>query len=235
MLKKSFLYSLKRSIPILFGYFPAGFAFGLLMAQAGYNFLWSFFSSVFIFAGSLQMIMPSFLTEHMPLYSVAITALLLNSRHIFYGISFINKFKSYGKSRFYLIYGLTDENYSLLCSYKDEEGINEKWVNFFTTALIWSYWVGFSTLGGIAGQLIKFNTEGIDFAMSALFVVILIEQLKSAENKLPSLFAAISAVTWLICVGADNFLLPSLLTTVAVLVIYNGLEKKLPKKEAKNQ
>lgn len=219
MIKDSFIYSLKRSIPILIGYFPVGVAFGILMASAGYNFVWSMATSLFVFAGSLQMLMVSFLGADISLLTVAVTALLLNSRHIFYGISFIEKFRNYGFWKYFLIYGLTDESYSLLCSYKDEKNLDEKWVHIFSTALIWTYWVVFSGLGGLIGQFITFDTTGIDFALTALFVVIFVDQLREATTKLSGIIAIVSSVIWIIVVGASNFLLPSLITTVIVLVM----------------
>ena len=214
----SFRYSLRRTIPILVGFFPVGIAYGILMANLGYNFIWSALSSLFIYAGSLQMLMVSFLANNVPILTVIVMALLLNSRHIFYGISFIDKFREYGFWKYFLIYGMSDENYSLLCSYREQKGVSEKWVHIFSCALIWFYWILFSALGGLVGKLITFNTTGIDFALTALFVVILIEQIKGASSKLPCLVGALSSVLWILIVGADSFLLPSLLSTVAVLI-----------------
>ena len=223
-MKNSFRYSLERSIPIMVGYFPVGVAYGILMENAGYNFIWSLLSSLFVYAGSLQMLMVTFLVNNIPLLTVMITALLLNSRHIFYGISFIEKFKKYGVWKYFLIYGMSDENYSLLCSYKEKDGVDEKWVHIFSAGLIWFYWIVFSGLGGLAGKLITFDTTGIDFALTALFVVILIEQWKGSESKLPAIVAVISSILWILVIGADTFLLPSLVTTVSVLVL---LKKKI--------
>ncbi len=218
ILKNSFLFSVKRSIPILIGYFPVGMAFGILMSGVGYNFVWSFFSSIFVYAGSLQMLMVSFLSEGLPLVTVAITALLLNSRHIFYGLSFVEKFRAFGAWKYLLIYGMSDESYSLLCSYRKTKGVDEKWVHIFSTVLIFTYWAFFSALGGLVGQLLTFDTTGIDFALTALFVVILVEQLKGAASRLPAAVAAVSAVLCLLILGPDKFLLPSLLLTVAALI-----------------
>lgn len=217
-LQASLRYSLKRTIPILVGFFPVGIAYGILMASLGYNFVWSALSSLFIYAGSLQMLMLSFLVGNLPILTVIVTALLLNSRHLFYGISFIDKFKSYGGWKYFLIYGMSDESYSLLCSYRHKEGVDEKWVHILSCALIWFYWILFSALGGLIGGLITFDTTGIDFALTALFVVILLEQIKGADSKLPCWIAAGSSVLWILLVGADRFLLPSLLSTVAVLI-----------------
>ena len=224
--KNSFLYSLKRTVPILIGFFPVGVAYGLMMFEAGYNFLWSAAASIFVYAGSLQMLMVQFFQNDPSLFTVAVTALLLNSRHIFYGLSFIEKFRDYGFWKYFLIYGMPDESYSLLCSYVPKDGVEEKWVHIFSTALIWFYWVAFSVLGGLLGQIIRFNTVGIDFALTALFVVILIDRLKSGGSKIPCVIAVCSAVLWLVILGKDNFLLPSLITTAVILLL---LRKKLDK------
>ena len=217
-MKNSFLYALRRSVPILIGYFPVGIAYGLLMAQLGYSFLWSVGSSLVVYAGALQMLMVSFLANNAPLLTVAVTALLLNSRHIFYGISFIEKFKKYGFWKYFLIFTLSDESYSLLCAYKDQDGVQEKWVHIFSGMLIWVYWIVFSGLGGLIGQLITFDTTGIDFALTALFVVILTEQLMGKKSPIPAMIGAVSSVVWILLVGPDNFLLPSLVTTVTLLL-----------------
>ena len=228
-LKNSFTYAFRRSLPVMVGYFPVGIAYGILMANLGYNFLWSALSSLFVYAGSLQMLMVSFLMNNVPIFTIVITSLLLNSRHIFYGISFIDKFKDYGFWKGFLIYGMSDENYSLLCSYQEQEGVEEKWVHIFSAGLIWFYWVLFSGLGGLIGALITFNTTGIDFALTALFVVILIEQIKSATSRLPVIIGGLSSVLWLLVVGPEQFLLPSLLSTVAVLICFK--KQIAPEKE----
>ena len=215
----SLKYAFKRSISIMVGFFPVGIAYGVMMSNAGYNFVWSGLTSLFVFAGSLQMLMISFFQSDMSLAAIIVTALLLNSRHIFYGLSFIEKFNSYGRWKWFLIYGLPDESYSLLCSYRQIDGVEEKWVHIFSTAFIWLYWIIFSSLGGIVGGLIPFDTTGIDFALTALFVVILLEQMKGAETKLPALIAAVFSALSIILIGKDNFLLPALVLTVAALVL----------------
>lgn len=225
IIKNSFKYSLERSVPILIGFFPVGTVYGLMMSAAGYNFLWSAAASLFVYAGSLQMLMISFFQSDMSILTIAVTALLLNSRHIFYGLSFIEKFRSYGGWKWFLIYGMPDESYSLLCSYVPRDGVEEKWVHIFSTGLIWLYWIAFSVLGGLVGQLITFDTTGIDFALTALFIVILLDQIKSTGMKLPALIGGVSSVLCIIILGRDNFLLPSLAVTVLVLLLLrNKLE-----------
>lgn len=225
IIKNSFKYSLERSVPILIGFFPVGTVYGLMMSAAGYNFLWSAAASLLVYAGSLQMLMISFFQSDMSILTIAVTALLLNSRHMFYGLSFIEKFRSYGGWKWFLIYGMPDESYSLLCSYVPREGVEEKWVHIFSTGLIWLYWIAFSVLGGLVGQLITFDTTGIDFALTALFIVILLDQIKSTGMKLPALIGGVSSVLCIIILGRDNFLLPSLTVTVLVLLLLrNKLE-----------
>ena len=225
IIKNSFKYSLERSVPILIGFFPVGTVYGLMMSAAGYNFLWSAAASLFVYAGSLQMLMISFFQSDMSILTIAVTALLLNSRHMLYGLSFIEKFRSYGGWKWFLIYGMPDESYSLLCSYVPREGVEEKWVHIFSTGLIWLYWIAFSVLGGLVGQLITFDTTGIDFALTALFIVILLDQIKSTGMKLPALIGGVSSMLCIIILGRDNFLLPSLAVTVLVLLLLrNKLE-----------
>ena len=220
--RNSLRYSFRRSIPIMIGFFPVGLAYGILMQNAGYNALWSGLCSLFVFAGSLQMLMVTFFADALPLITVIVMAALLNSRHIFYGLSFIEKFRGYGPWRWFLIYGLTDENYSLLCSYKPEDGVDEKTVHILSTALTWLYWILFAAFGGIVGQLIPFDTTGIDFALTGLFVVILIDQIRGADNRWPAVISMVSGIVCILLFGAKNFLLPSLLITVAALLLLRG-------------
>lgn len=217
-MNKNFLYAFKRTLPIMAGFFPLGLAYGILMLDAGYNFLWTGFTSVIVLAGSLQFLMLDFFTGGVPIVTIIIMALLLNSRHIFYGLSFIEKFREYGPRKYFMIYTLADENYSLLCSYKPQEGTNAKTVNIMSSALVAFYWIAFSMLGGLVGKLITFDTTGIDFALTALFVVILLDQMKGAKNKLPAAIAAVSGVICILAFGASDFILPSLVITVAALL-----------------
>ena len=226
-LLNSLKFSFKRSIPFAIGFLPVGIAYGILMANAGYNFVWSGLTSLIVFAGSLQMLMISFFQSDMSLFTIIITSLLLNSRHIFYGLSFIEKFNSYGKWKWFLIYALPDESYSLLCSYKPTDGVEEKWVHIFSDIFILVYWVAFSMLGGILGSFIPFDITGIDFALTALFIVILMEQMKGAVTLLPAVIAIAVSVLMIAVLGADNFLLPALVLIVVILIFLRGvLEKK---------
>ena len=146
-------------------------------------------------------------------------ALLINSRHIFYGISLIEKFRNFGLWKYYLIYSLTDENYSLHCSAKMEEGMDEKWTYIFTATLTLLYWTVSCVLGSLIGTLITIDMTGVDFALTALFVTILLDQLKDAVSRLPAVVAMFSSIICLLIFGPDNFILPSLIITVAALTV----------------
>lgn len=231
-MKKTFVFAFRRSLPILISFFPVGLAYGLLMQNAGYNFLWTGACSLFVLAGSLQFLMVSFFAEGTPLATIAVMSLLLNSRHVFYGLSFVEKFRSFGPWRWFLIYSLCDENYSLHCAYRPEEGVIEKWAYVLTAALVTFYWLVLSMLGTLIGNLITFDTTGIDFALTALFVVILLDQLRDAGTKLPAGIALLSSGVCILLFGAANFILPSLLLTVAALTVLRPrLEPKLAETE----
>lgn len=222
-MKKTLIYSFHRSIPIMLGFFPLGVAFGILMHSAGYNALWTGASGVIVLSGSLQFLMVSFLKGGVPVLTIAVLSLLMSSRHMFYGIGFIEKFRSFHKaSKWFLIYSLADENFSLHCAYKPQEGVKEEAAFVITAALVVTYWIAFTMLGALIGGLIPFSTEGIDFSMTALFMVILLDQLREAKSKLPLVTAVISAVVSLLLFGAESFILPSLLLTMAALCLLQG-------------
>ena len=224
-MKNAFRYSLKHSIPILISFIPVGLAYGILMQTSGLNWVWTGACSLFVFAGSLQFLAVSFFTGGVSLLSVMIMAFLLNSRHIFYGIPFLEKWKNYGIWKLFLIYALPDEAFSLHCSNTFDDGneVNKRWTYVFDALLILLYWVSLSIIGALLGSLITFRTDGIDFALTALFIVILIEQLKAAEgSKLPAIIAGASSIVCLLIFGPGGFILPSLLITVVLLIVLRG-------------
>ena len=221
-MKKTILYVMKRSVPILIGFFPIGVAYGVLMRSIGYNTLWSALCSVIVFSGSLQFLMVDFLKNSTPLLTVAVMAALLNSRHLFHGLSFIEKFRPYGVWRLFLAYSMSDEAYSLHCAYRPQEGVNEKWAYILSGAAVSICWLFCTMAGGLLGRLIRFDTTGIDFSLTALFVVILLDQLREENGKLPAVIAAVSSVACILLFGADQFILPSLLITVTLLALLRG-------------
>lgn len=209
----------------MIGFFPLGVAYGILMQSIGFNLFWTFLCSFIVFAGSLQFLMVSFFGGGFSYITVALLSLLLNSRHIFYGLSFIERFRKYkGLKRWYLIFALPDETYSLHCSYKPQDGVDEENAFLFTAMFVHMYWVAFSSLGNIIGSMITINTDGIEFALTALFVVILLDQLKESKSKYPAVIAGVFSVLCILIFGKDSFILPSLSLSVVALII---LRKKL--------
>lgn len=151
-MRKTVAYAFHHSIPILIGFFPVGLAYGLLMQQAGYNFLWSGACSLFVLGRLAAVSDDHVLCRRRVTRHGGVLALLLNSRHIFYGLSFIDKFRSFGRGRWFLIYSLCDENYSLHCSHDFGPDVNEKWAYVLTAAFVTFYWVALSMLGGLVGS-----------------------------------------------------------------------------------
>jgi len=214
---KTLRFAFLQSVPVLFGYLFLGTAFGILLQKAGYNFIWAFFTSLTVYAGSLQFVIVTFLSAGAALTTVALMTLFINSRHIFYGLSFIEKFKKTGKAYPYMVFSLTDETYSVLCSLKVPDDMNEGTVMFLIALLNQSYWIIGSVLGSLIGQMIPFDVTGIDFSMTALFVVIFLEQWKTSKTHLPALMGFACSIFFLLLLGPDKFLLPSLITTVLLL------------------
>ena len=218
-MKKEFRFALKQTLPVLFGYLFLGIGFGIMLQREGYNFIWAFFCSLFIYAGSGQYLLVSLLAAGTPLYMVALMTLFINSRHIFYGLSLIEKFRLTGRAYPYMIFSLTDETYSLMCSVKFPEGVQPGKAMILMAVMDHIYWIVGSVLGALLGQLIPFDFTGVDFAMTALFVVIFIEQWMDAKSKLPAIIGLASALIFLLLLGPDRFMLPSLCCTVAALML----------------
>ena len=232
----SFRYSLRLSLPILISFIPVSLAYGILMQSAGYGWMWCAACSLFVYAGSLQMLMVSFFPGGIPLVSVAVMALLLNARHIFYGIPFIEKWRDYGPWKYFLIYALPDEAFTLHCAVEPDPGRDEKWVYVFNAALVLSYWLVLTILGALLGRLLRIDTAGIDFAMTALFLVIAVGQWKAAGSHLPVLLGAAATIASLMLVGADEMLLPALAVIVLGLTMLRPrLDDAFPKPGKKQE
>lgn len=211
-----------KTIPVLFGYLFLGIAFGLLLNKSGYNFIWAFFISLFVYAGSMQFVLISLLGSNLGCVSIALMTLSVNSRHLFYGLSFIEKFKKMGKFYIYMIFSLTDETYSLLCSLEQEDNKSPDKMYFYIAILDHSYWIFGSVLGNLIGDLISFNTTGIDFAMTALFVVIFVEQWLSTKSHFPAIIGGICGILSLLIFGSDKFILPALIGSVFFLLLFKA-------------
>lgn len=219
-MKKTLSYTFKHALPIFFGFLPVGISYGLYMYEAGYSNFDSFFCCIVILAGSYQFLMIDLLASGASYLTIAITGLLVNSRHIFYGISFIEKFRSFGKAKYFLIYSLPDETYSLDCSHNFDETVNEKWAYILTALWVMIFWFVPVYIGGVAGKLIPFSLNGIEFALTSLFACIVVDQLKENKCKLPAIIAVISCMVTIMIFGGENFIFPSLLLNVFGLLIF---------------
>ena len=214
MNKAIFRQALKDTIPVMTGYLVLGMGFGIVMCANGYGFLWSVAMSLFIYAGSMQYVAIGLFTGGVSLITVALTTLAVNARHLFYGISMIDKYKNVGKTKPYLIFALTDETYSLVCH--TDYG---KTYDFLVSLMNHFYWVAGTALGALIGSSVKFNTEGIDFALTALFITVFTDQWLSSKKHLPAITGVVLSVLCLVLFGADRFLVPAMLAITAVLLL----------------
>ena len=220
-MRQTVRFAFYKTIPVLLGYLFLGLAFGLLLQEAGYSFWWALLSSGIVYAGSIQFVLVEFLNCGTGFLTVEVMTLLINSRHAFYGLSFVEKFRKM-KTYPYMIFSLTDETYSLLCSLKVPEGIDEKKAMFLIALFDQLYWVTGSVLGAALGQVLPFDMTGIDFAMTALFVTIFVDQWREAKSHLPAIVGLCSAAVCLLIFGGSNFILPSLIITVGILMALKG-------------
>ncbi len=228
--KKTVVKALKtafpNTIPILAGFLFLGITYGVYMNVSGFSFVYPMLMSMTIFAGSMEFVTVNLLLGTFnPIQAFAMT-LMINARHLFYGLSLLDKYKDTSFFKPYLIFGLCDESFSINCSAEVPEDVDKKWFYFFVTFLNQLYWVTGATLGGIFGSFINFDTTGIDFVMTAMFVVIFLEQWLKEKTHITSVLGlGISALSLLVF-GADDFIIPAMIGLLAVLtLIRKPLEK----------
>lgn len=227
-MKRALRAAFPHTIPVLTGYLFMGFAFGVLFRQTGRNPLLAVALSVIVYAGSLQFMAVIFLKGGVDLLTIFLMSLLINARHMFYGLPFIERFKHAGRKKPYMIFSLTDETFSLLCSARPPLDVDETSFFFSIALLDQFYWVVGSALGAAAGAILPFDTKGIEFAMTALFVVIFIEQWRSMPTQLPALTGIFVSLAALILFGGGSFILPAMAAIVAVLsLLKKPVERKL--------
>ena len=219
-----------KTLPVMTGYIVLGIGFGILLVGTGHGILWSTLMAALIYAGSMQYVAINLITGGASLITTALTTLLVNARHLFYGISMIDKYKGTGAKKPYLIFSLTDETYSLLCGdYPKnlDSGKYQLLVSLFNHI----YWIVGCTLGAVIGEAVPFNTAGIEFCMTALFVTIFVEQWLSAKQHLPAVIGLCSAVICLVIFGADAFLIPTMALISLLLLLFRGVLQKEGKNE----
>lgn len=227
-MKQTVRAAFRATIPVLMGYLAIGIAFGLMMDSAGYSLPLTVLMSVTIYAGAGQYLGVSLLVAGVSPVQTALMTLLVNFRHMFYGLSMLEKFRGMGLRKLYMIFSLTDETYALLASAQAPEGVPEKDYYLAIALLDHSYWIAGSAIGFLLGSALSINTTGVDFAMTALFVVIAVGQWRGTKNHLPAALGAVVTLVSLQLVGKENMLILSLVVIAALLL---ALQRRMPADE----
>ncbi len=228
--RKALAAAFPATIPVLMGYLAIGIAFGIMLEAAGYNFLWAGYMSLSIFAGSAQYMGVDLLATAATLSTVALMTFVINFRHLVYGLSMLEKFRGMGLRKLYMVFSLTDETYALLASAKVPLGVDPHQYYFATALLNHSYWLSGSLIGSVLGQILPVSTQGVDFAMTALFLVIAVEQWKSATTHMPALLGLGITLLFLTLMGPSSMLIPALCVIVLAMVLLRPLLSKTHEK-----
>ena len=227
ILKRAAYTALPHSLPILAGYGFLGLTYGICMSVNGLNPWWTLLMCIFVFGGSVQIVAVSLLTAAFDPLNAFIITFVLCARHIFYGISMLGKYKNLGLKKLYMIFGLVDETFSINYSAEPPEDVDRGWFMFFVTLFDQIYWVVGSTVGAVFGTLINFSTEGIEFVMTSMFVVIFVNQWQKDKNHLSAIYGIAISLICLVIFGADNFIIPSMIGIFLALTFSRKyLEKK---------
>ena len=219
------------TLPVMAGYLVLGMGFGILLQSKGYHFGWAILMSLTIYAGSMQYVAVDLLSGGATLVATALMTLMVNARHLFYGISMLDKYRTLGRKRWMMIFELTDETYSLVCSHEPPEGVDRGRFFLAISMLDQSYWVVGCTIGAILGAVVPIDFTGVDFAMTALFLVIVTEQWLTNKNHLPALVGIGASVVCLVLFGADNFIIPAMIVITLALSL---LRRYMPAEEPAN-
>ncbi len=219
-----------HTLPVLAGFAVLGITYGILMSSEGFPFWITSLISLTVFAGSMQFVAVNLLIGSFAPLSAFLLTLMINARHIFYGISMLDRYKNTGKKKPYLIFGMCDETFSINCTAKVPQGVEEHKFILAVTVLDQSYWVIASTVGALFGSLIRFNTQGIDFVMTAMFFVILVEQLKDKASRISGCLGLLASAACLFIFGSGVFILPSMAAILILLSLLRPLlEREVPR------
>ncbi len=218
-------YAFLSSLPVMAGYVVLGIGFGVLLQDKGYGWWWAALMSLTVYAGSMQYVAVDLLAGGASVMAAAMMTVLVNIRHLFYGLTMLDRYSDTGRKKPYLIFSLTDETFSLVCSPQIPQGVDEKKYYFYVSVMNQCYWVTGSVIGAAAGAALSFNSAGIDFAMTALFVVIFVEQWEKTKQHLPAISGVVISVLCRMIFGASGFLIPSMIgITAAMFLEKRGLK-----------
>lgn len=219
-ISKALLAAFPKTIPIMMGFLFLGMSYGFYMKVSGFSFVYPLCMSIVIFGGSLEFVAVTMLLGSFAPLQTFLMALMIQARHLFYGIALLEKYKGTGWKKPYLIFGMCDESFSINCSTEVPEGADRGWFYFFVTLLNQFYWVAGATLGGILGTFLAFNTEGLDFVMTAMFVVIFLEQWLKEKRHYTALVGVLVSAACLLLFGADSFLIPTMVCILCMLTVF---------------
>lgn len=219
-LRAAFKAAFPHTIPMLTSVPVLGVTYGVLMQTKGYGVLWSTLMSAIAFCGSMQFAAITMLTTAFTPIQAFLLSFLVNARHLFYGISMLDKYRGMGEIRGFLIYVLADETFSVCCTVEPSSKIVHKYFYFWVSFLVYFYWVTGTFLGGVLGNFIKFNTAGLDFALTALFTVLFLEQWKKVNNRLPALIGIVCSIFSLLIFGPRNFIIPAMIFMLILLMAW---------------
>ncbi len=218
-------FALSKTAPFLLSYLFIGIAFGIMMTEAGYAPVWSVLSAIFIYAGSMQIVMVPLVAAGAPIYALALMALFINARHMFYGLGFVEKFRRAGGLRYpYMVLTLTDEAYSALCALECPPDVDEGKATFLILAACHVVWTISCAFGAVSGKVLPVDLSGIDFAATAFFATVVIDQWRKAKSHLPALVGGLSALVFLFALGPDKFILPALAVSTVALAAARDVE-----------
>lgn len=227
IITRSFRAAFPCTIPMLAGFLFLGMAYGIYMNVSGFSFVYPMIMAAVIFGGSLEFLAAQMLLSPFATLQVLMVSLMIQARHLFYGISMLDKFKDMGWKKFYLIYGMCDETFSINCTAEIPKDCDRGWFYFFVTLLNQLYWVGGATLGGLLGNLITFDTKGLDFVMTAMFIVIFLEQWLKEKHHFSEWAGLASSAACLLIFGKDNFMIPAM---ICILLLLTAFRKPVGRK-----
>ena len=218
-----------QTVPVFAGYLVLGIGYGIYVQSLGLPVWMPMLMSTVVYGGSLEFVLASLLLGAFSPLSAFLMALMIQARHLFYGLAMLERYKGYGLRSFYMIYAMSDETFSITCSAEPPEGVDRGWFMFFITLLDQIYWVASAGLGAVVGSVLPFSTEGVDFVMTAMFVVIFLNQWEKEKQHISALIGILVPLVCLVVFGSGSFLLPAM---ACILVLLLALRKPIEKAEA---